>query len=94
MSLIRRKPQASPLLEEEEFITLKEASELLRLHESTIRKRRGGTQSFTHIPQGSPGSKRPRIMLLRSEVLEHRRKLIEDAKAKSKQHLELVWNTK
>ncbi len=78
---------------DEELCTLREAAGILRLDESTIRKRRGGTQHLTHVRQGKEGSLRPRLMLVRAEVMAHRSRLIRTAKKKSNNGLELVWGT-
>lgn len=90
--LIRRKHSAEAA-DDDEFMTLQEAAQYLRLDESTIRKRRAGTESFTHVHQGRPGSKRPRTMLLRSEVVLHRRQLIAAAREKNSRAIEMVFNS-
>ena len=45
-----------------ELITFQEAAMVLRLHHTTIRQRKAGTEMLTHVPQGR------RRFLLRSEV--------------------------
>lgn len=87
MSLIRRsKQQRGPI---EELLTLKEVAKMLRLDESTIRKRRAGTEHFTHVRQGT--GQRQRIFLVRSEAEQHLRQLIEYAKEKNECSLKIVY---
>ena len=56
------------------LIPLAKAAGMLGLDPSTIRKRKAGTEILTIVPQGR------KLFLVRSEVVAHRRKLIEDAR--------------
>ena len=87
MSLVRRRTQQRGPLEE--LLTLREAAEILRLDESTIRKRRAGTEHLTHVRQGT--GQRQRIFLIRSEVEQHLRELIEYAREKNNHSLKLIY---
>jgi hypothetical protein len=89
MSLIRRKP---PEKEPVTLITLQEAAEMLRLNESTIRKRMAGTDVLRLVRQGT--GQRRRIFLIREEVEAHIRELVEDARRQTKRPLELVYGSK
>jgi hypothetical protein len=74
MSLIRRKRQVELLT----LITLREAAEMLRLDESTVRQRKAGTGSLTLVRQGT--GKRQPIFLIREEVEAHIQSLVEHAR--------------
>ena len=87
MSLIRRTPPVIREAEEEELMPLAEAAKELRLGKSTIRLRQGGTEHFTHVRQGSPGSRRAPIFLLRSEIIAHKRRLIAAAREQNERTL-------
>ncbi|MFL6285725.1 MAG: hypothetical protein ACJ74Q_21515 [Pyrinomonadaceae bacterium] len=86
MSLIRRTPEVK---EKVTLITLREAAEMLRLDESTIRKRRAGTDSLTLVRQGT--GKRQPIFLIREEVEAHIQSLVEHARAQKERPLKLVY---
>ena len=58
----------------ETLITLAQGAEMLGLDPSTIRKRKAGTELLTILAQGR------KLFLVRGEVIDHRRKLIEDAR--------------
>jgi hypothetical protein len=88
MSLIRRKqPEQAVTL-----ITLREAAEMLRLDESTIRKGRAGTDVLTLVRQGR--GKRQPIFLVREEVEAHIKSLVEHARRQKERPLELVYGYK
>ncbi len=90
MSLIRKKQQTSeprPTL-----ITLREAAEMLRLDESTIRKGRAGTDVLTKVRLGT--SKRARIRLDRNEVEAYIASMFENARRQKRRPLELVYGSK
>jgi hypothetical protein len=86
VSLIRRKPEAK---EPVTLITLKEAAEMLRLDESTIRKHRAGTDSLTLVRQGT--GKRQPIFLIREEVEAHIQSLVDRARAQKERFPKLVY---
>ena len=73
----------------EELMTFAEASAILRLDHTTIRKRLAGTERLTHVRQGH--GKRQRVCLIRSEVEQHLRDLIEHARAQQRHSYDLVW---
>jgi hypothetical protein len=88
VSLIRRKqPQAEPVT----LITLREAAEMLRLDESTIRKGRAGTDVLTLVRQGR--GKRQPIFLIREEVEGHIASMVEHARSQKRRIKELVFGT-
>lgn len=60
--------------DDETLITLKTAAAMLGLSPSSIRLRKAGTENLTIIPQGH------KLFVLKSEVLAHRRRIIEQAK--------------
>ena len=74
----------------EELLTLAEASAILKLNESTIRKREAGTENLTHVRQGH--GKRQRVYLIRSEVEQHLQDLIDYARRQQRRSFDLVWN--
>jgi hypothetical protein len=76
LSLIRRTPESK---EKVTLITLREAAGMLRLDESTIRKRQAGTGSLTLVRQGT--GKRQPIFLIREGVEAHIESLVEAARA-------------
>lgn len=84
MSLIRRKQQIT-------LIRLREAAELLRLHESTIRKRMAGTDALTLVRQGT--GQRQRIFLIREEVEAHIASIVDHARRQKKRPIELVYGS-
>jgi hypothetical protein len=86
MSLVRRSQEQSTTL-----ITLKEAAEMLRLDESTIRKGRAGTDALTLVRQGT-GLRQP-IFLVREEVEAHISSLVEHAREQKERPLKLVYGT-
>lgn len=86
MSLIRRNP---PEKEQVTLITLREAAELLRLDESTIRKGRAGTDVLTLVRQGR--GKRQPIFLIREEVEAHIASMVEHARRLKERPKELVF---
>ncbi len=61
----------------EALIPLREAAGMLGLDPSTIRKRAAGTADLTIILQGR------KFFLVRSEIIAHRRKLIDDARQRN-----------
>jgi hypothetical protein len=87
VSLIRRKKKVvgptSP------FIPLREAAALLCLDESTVRKGRAGTANLTIVRQG--GGKRRRVFLVRLEVEQHIRQMIEEARRKKERPFKIVY---
>jgi hypothetical protein len=93
MSLIQRNKAQSPrqteLPKELQLLTLKEAAEMLRLNESTIRQSRAGTAHLTKIRQG--GGKRQRVFLVRLEVENHIRQMIEEAQRKNERPFKIVY---
>jgi hypothetical protein len=77
MTLIRRRPRPTGS-SVATLITLKEAAEMLRLDESTLRKGRAGTAHLTLIRQGT-GRRQP-IFLLLEEVEAHVASLVANAR--------------
>lgn len=63
---------------DEKFITVEEAANVLGLAPKTVYNRKGGTEGLLRVRQGKT------VRLLRSEVLEHKQKRIEEAKRKLK----------
>jgi hypothetical protein len=61
----------------ETLIPLVKAAGMLGLDPSTLRQRKAGTGSLTVVLQGR------KLFLVRSEVVAHRRKLIEDARRRN-----------
>lgn len=61
----------------ETLIPLVKAAGMLGLDPSSIRQRKAGTGTLTIVPQGR------KLFLVRSEVVAHRRKLIEDARQRT-----------
>lgn len=59
---------------ESPFISVREAAEILNLNPKTVHNGGNGTGHFMRIKQGRL------VRLMRSEVLEHRDRLISDAK--------------
>jgi hypothetical protein len=84
--MIRRKPESK---EKVTLITLREAAELLRLDESTIRQRKAGTDSLTLVRQGT--GKRQPIFLIREEVEAHIESLVNNARARKERPVKLVY---
>ena len=89
MSLIRPSKQQIELPKELQLLTLKEAAELLRLDESTVRKGHAGTAHLTKVRQG--GGKRRRVFLVRSEVEQHIRQMIDEARDKQERPFRIVY---
>jgi hypothetical protein len=56
------------------YLTFEEAALMLKLHHTTIRQRKAGTEMLTHVPQGR------RRFLLRSEVEALQQRAIKHAK--------------
>jgi predicted DNA-binding transcriptional regulator AlpA len=86
MSLIRRKT-ATPITER--LMTLQEATEILGLDESTIRKGGAGTAHLTKVRLGD--SRRAPVRLVRSEVEAFIRDLIDDGRARNEAGPRRVW---
>lgn len=61
------------------FISLQDAAQLLGVHPETIRLRKAGTESLTHIRLGS------KVVLIRAELEEFIAAKIKDARAHSLQ---------
>lgn len=73
---------------ESPLISFEEAGGLFGLHPNTIRQRKGGTETLTHVP----GFGR-RVFLVRSEVMGLLERKIQQAQAnerKRREHLRLV----
>jgi hypothetical protein len=87
MSLIRRKKRDDAVVASP-FVPLREAAQILRLDESTIRQRKAGTESLTLVRQGT--GPRARIFLLRSQLDEHVAALISQSEALYEKPLKLV----
>lgn len=69
---------------EEDLMPLKEAARYLHLDESTLRKGLCGTAEFSKIYQGRL------VFFIRSQVVSHKRNLIEAAIAKEQRLTELI----
>lgn len=67
-------------------MTFAEASAMLCLDHTTIRKRQAGTDSFTHVRMGR------RVLLVRSEVERLLTEQIEKARALQRAGLDFVWD--
>lgn len=61
----------------DDLIPLSVGAERLGLDPSTIRKRKSGTESLTLVRQGR------NLYMVLGEVIEHRRRMIEDARQKN-----------
>jgi hypothetical protein len=88
VSLIRRTSGAK---EKVTLIPLREAAEMLRLDESTIRQCKAGTDTLTLVRQGS--GKRQPIFLIREEVEAHIEGLVEYARSQKVRHVKLVYSS-
>ena len=71
MSLIRRNPHEK---EKITLIPLQRAADMLNLNESTVRQRKAGTESLTHVRQGH--GKKQRISVILEEVEAHIESLV------------------
>ena len=61
-------------MNDEDFISVRDAAAILNLSPKTVHNRNGGTGHLTRVKQGRT------VSLLRSEVLEYKRQLISEAK--------------
>lgn len=95
IKLVRRASRRNMVAASSELLTLAEAAAMLRLHESTLRKRRAGTDALTQIRQGKSHANsrhnRQRIFYLRSEVEAHIAALVAEGQGTNTRALELVW---
>lgn len=73
-------------ISDKRLMSFEEASEELGgMHPNTIRQRKGGTESLTHVS----GFGR-RVFLVRSEVMELVERKIVESQARDRKHLHLV----
>lgn len=71
---MRKRTQLQSIEDDETLIPLKVGASLLGLSTASLRQGKAGTENLTKIPQGR------KLYLVKGEVLEHRRKLIEAAR--------------